>query len=404
MRLGTSGFVGARLKEAREARGVTGVDLADMLSIKPQTVYAYQSGDASPSPQVMEAISDRLGFPLEYFRRPAVPQDTASIFWRANSSATRVAQLRAEVRLTWMKELMGYFRGYFDFPPVNMPPIQLKKDFRAWTGQEIEDAAVKCRHFWGLGDGPLPDVTGELEANGVVVSSIKVGVDNLDAFSQWSTVDNTPYVILGLDKSSACRGRFDAAHELGHLILHKNVDRKRVNDSKDWKTLEDQAHRFASAFLMPADSFSKEVWAPSLDTFIAMKRRWKASAASMIMRCKYLGLINEDQEKRLWINRNRRGWQKSEPLDDKMEREATSLVPKAIAMLVDENVRRKEQILIDTCLPATDLEEVTSMPFGYFREKPAPVIPIPKAFVFPSDQERGNGGGVVVPFGRAKGS
>jgi len=51
MRLGTTGFVGQRLKEAREARGLSGVDLADMLGVKPQTIYAYQGGDATPSPQ-----------------------------------------------------------------------------------------------------------------------------------------------------------------------------------------------------------------------------------------------------------------------------------------------------------------------------------------------------------------
>jgi len=296
---------------------------------------------------------------------------------------------------------MSYFREYFDFPAVNLPSINVPRNFRSLMSDQIEATAVACRQFWGLGEGPIPDVVGELEANGIVISTIKVDADNLDAFSQWSSLDRTPYVVLSADKPSEARARFDAAHELGHLVLHRHIDRKRLNDSKDWKLLEDQAHRFASAFLMPSHSFSKEIWAPTLDTFIALKQRWRVSAAAMVMRCKYLGLLNEEQEKRLWINRNRRGWQKVEPLDDKIEKEDPSLIPKSIAMLVEANVRRKEQILLDSCLPASDLEEITCMPFGYFRQQPAPVVPMPKSRTFiPSGDEPS--GGVVVQFEKAR--
>ena len=158
MRLGTTGFVGQRLKEAREARGLSGVDLADMLGVKPQTIYAYQGGDATPSPQIMQAIGERLGFPVAYFMRHALPEDCAGIFWRANNSATRIAQQRAEVRLTWLKELMSYFREYFDFPAVNLPSINVPRNFRSLMSDQIEATAVACRQFWGLGEGPIPNV------------------------------------------------------------------------------------------------------------------------------------------------------------------------------------------------------------------------------------------------------
>ena len=401
MRVGTSGFVGQRLREAREARGLSGVDLADMLGVTPQLIYAYQSGDATPSPQVMEIITERLGFPTAFFMRAPLADDNAGIFWRANNSATRIAQRRAEARLIWLKELMSYLRDYFDFPEANIPSLPLPKNFRSLTSEHIEVAANSCRSYWGLSGGPLPDVIGILESNGIIVAQIKVDAEDLDAFSQWSSLDNTPYVVLSCDKPSAVRSRFDAAHELGHLILHRHIDRKRLNDSKDWKLLEDQAHRFASAFLLPAPTFSKEIWAPSLDTFISLKQRWKVSAAAMIMRCRYLGVISEEQEKRLWINRNRRGWPKVEPLDDKIERETPNLIPRAIEMLVDENVRRRDQIVSDLSIPPTDLEEIGGVPFGYFRTQTAPVVPIPKAstFVRSNADDEGN---VVNLFDRAK--
>ena len=372
-----------------------------MLGVTPQLIYAYQAGDATPSPQVLATLTERLGFPPMFFTRVAASEDAAGIFWRANHSATRIAQKRAEVRLTWLKELMAYLRDYFDFPDQNVPTIDLP-NFRALTGEQIEHAAEICRTYWKLGDGPIADVIAELESNGIITAQIKVDVADLDAFSQFSALDATPYVILASDKPSGVRARFDAAHELGHLILHRNVERRRLNDSKDWKLLEDQAHRFASAFLMPAKTFSAEMWAASLDTFISLKQRWKASAAAMIMRCKYLGLISEEQEKRLWINRNRRGWAKSEPLDDKIERETPNLIPRAIDMLIAEKVRRSDQILLDLALPAVDLEEISGLPFGYFTSKPAQVIPLLKSHVLARDRSADGENNVVSLFDRVK--
>ena len=49
---------------------------------------------------------------------------------------------------------------------------------------------------------------------------------------------------LGSDKNYRARSRFDAAHELGHLVVH--------GDSYGVKQVEQQAHMLAAGFLMPA--------------------------------------------------------------------------------------------------------------------------------------------------------
>lgn len=112
------------------------------------------------------------------------------------------------------------------------------------------------------------------------------------------------------DKASAVRQRFDAAHELAHVLLHRSVENKRLNTAADNKIIEDQAHYFANALLLPADQFVNEVWAPTLDAMIALKDRWKVSVGAMIKRCEALELVDRDQAQRLWINYNRRGWRK----------------------------------------------------------------------------------------------
>lgn len=378
MRPGTPGFVGARLAEARAARGLTGVAFAELLGVRPQSITYYEQDKTSPHPDVMEKISSQLNLPVSYFMRPAFLGDDANIFWRSNTSATKSARTRAEIRLVWLKETMAYLRQFFDFPTPHLPRFSLPADFHAISGEHIEELAAECRRYWGLGDGPMPDVIAELESNGIVLSRIHVGVDNLDAFSQWSKYDDTPYTVLGVDKASAVRCRFDAAHELAHLLLHQNVERKRINSPADFKIIEDQAHRFASAFLMPAATFTKEVWTASLDTFKAVKPRWGASIAAMIMRCRYLGIITDDQERRLWINMNRRGWRKEEPFDDKIKAEKPRLIGRAIEMLIEEQVRGTEQILLDLHLSPSDLEEISGLEHGFLRKQSAEVMPFPR--------------------------
>jgi Zn-dependent peptidase ImmA (M78 family)/transcriptional regulator with XRE-family HTH domain len=368
MRVGTSGFVGSRLREARTARGLSGVDLAGMLGVKPQMVSLYEAQKSTPSPQVMDMICACLGFQISYFMQESLPEDRSGIFWRSNSAATKTAQSRCETRLIWMKESISYFSEFFDFPQVTIPCLSRAENFKGLRNEQIEAAAAETRKIFGLGDGPIPDVVAELEEHGAMVARIVVGADSLDAFSQWSELDGRPYVVLGTDKASACRSRFDAAHELAHLVLHRGLDKKRINDTSDWALIEEQAHRFAAAFLFPSAAFFREVWAPSLDTFKSLKKRWKVSISFMGMRANHLGMMNEDQNKRFWINRNRRGWNKVEPLDDEIPFEEPNLLKKSVEMLVTENVRRKTQIISDLRLPESEVEEIANLPFGYFKE------------------------------------
>lgn len=400
MRLGTHGFSGARLRQARQARGLFGTDLARMVGVKSQSISAYEKDKATPSPQVMEALSQRLDFPTAFFTREPLPEEPAPIFWRASNSATRIAQARAEARLEWLRDVVDYLRQSFNFPAPDVPNLGLPHDFRAIRSDDLEAAAMQCREAWGLGDGPLSSIVGVMEEHGIITAQIEVCAPKLDAFSQWSS-DGTPYVLFATDKASAARRAFDAAHELAHLCAHRGVDRVRVRDAADWKLLENQAHRFASAFLMPERSFTRELWTPSLDAFAALKPRWRVSVRAMVMRCRDLGIISADQVGFLYREMNRRGWGRKEPHDDALPVEGPSLVPSGVRMLVDAGVRRADQILAELALPAADLEELTDAPRGFYTAAPAPVV----AMLTPKTSDATSApqsGGVVVGFDRAK--
>lgn len=378
MRQGTQGFSGARLRQARRARGLSGVDLADMVGVKSQTISAHELDKSTPSPQLVEQLATVLNVPPAFFLLAAPKNASNAIFWRANSTATRIAQERAEVRLEWFQEIVGYFRTYFDFPRANLPELGFSSDFKSIKAAQIESAAKECRNLWGLGLKPISNIVADLEENGILVTTMALEVDKLDAFSQMSEIDFTPYIVLGEDKASGPRRNFDAAHELGHLVLHSKVDRKHINIASDLKIIESQAHHFARAFLLPADAFEGDLWAPSLDAFVSLKTKWNASAQAMIFRCADLEIIDVEQQQSLWINANRRGWRKKEPLDDTIQMSQPGLMTKSVEMLVEEKVRRPDQIVSDLGLPAREVEDLTRMPRGYFSGKDAAVVPLAK--------------------------
>jgi Zn-dependent peptidase ImmA (M78 family) len=203
-----------------------------------------------------------------------------------------------------------------------------------------------------------------MENNGIVASRIFVGAEKLDAFSQWSSAFQIPFVVLSRDKASAARQRFDAAHELAHLVLHRGVDPKRLNSASDYKIVEDQAHYFACSLLLPAEEFSADLWVATLDGMLSIKERWKVSVGAMIKRCEALDIIDDEGARRLWINYNRRGWRTGEPLDGKLDKERPRLLRRSINQLLAEGERSVSQILSSLRLAPRDVEELCDLDTG----------------------------------------
>lgn len=364
MRVGTFGFIGARLSQARQARGINGTELADLLGMSPQSISQYEHGKQSPSPETLSLISDKLNVPLSYFTRDMGPSESNPVYWRGRTTATRAARDRAEIRLIWIREIIDYLAEFFEFPALDIPIFDTPKDFRQISTEHLELAASHVRAHWQIADGPMPDLLLEMENNGIVVSRIHVGAEKLDAFSQWSSFHRLPFVVLGRDKASAVRQRFDAAHELAHICLHRNIDPKRLNTASDYKILEDQAHYFASSLLLPPDEFANELWSPTLDGMLALKERWKVSVGAMIKRCEALDIIDDEGARRLWINYNRRGWRKGEPFDGKLEKERPRLLRRSISQLLAEGEQTISQILAALPLSARDIEELCDLDAG----------------------------------------
>ncbi|MGW3365274.1 ImmA/IrrE family metallo-endopeptidase [Streptosporangium canum] len=163
-----------------------------------------------------------------------------------------------------------------------------------------------------------------LEANGVRLFSLPPDCLDIDAFS---TINSTTSFIFLNTRKTGERGRFDAAHELGHLLLHCE---HRIPHGRD---SESEANDFASAFLMPrAGIIAQRLHNASTDRILSAKRKWGVSAMALTYRLHKLGLLSEWRYNQTVKELSRRGYRRGEP-DSSMVRESSQLLAKVFEAL-----------------------------------------------------------------------
>jgi Zn-dependent peptidase ImmA (M78 family)/DNA-binding XRE family transcriptional regulator len=364
MRPGTPGFSGARLREAREARGLSVVSLADIAGVSSQAIYQYEKkGGNSPGPEVLSKIAAGMNLPEAFFLQPERTRPETTVYYRSLSSATKTARRRADSRLRWVQDLVAYVEEYVALPELNVPTFELPDDPRLISDADIEQVADALRRYWRLGEGPIANMVLLLENQGIVVARGPLGAEALDGVSTHD--GERPFIFIGTDKGTPVRWRFDAAHELGHVLLHYNIAQEHFQHPELHKRIEQQAHRFASSFLLPLAPFGEDLFAANLDVFRSLKPKWKTSIAMMIMQAKYGDYISDDMERKLWITMSRRKWRTNEPLDDTMEPEVPRLLRRSIELILDEGAQTADDIVNRLQLSRVDVESLTGLPEGF---------------------------------------
>ncbi len=363
MRSGTPGFSGARLREARESRALSVISMAELAGVSTQAIYQYEADRNSPGPEVLAKIAVAANLPEAFFLQPARDPQEHTIYYRSMSSATKTARRRADSRLNWVRDIVAYVEEFVALPETNLPRFELPDDPMLISDPDIDLVADEVRRYWRLGEGPIANVVLLLENQGVVVARGPLGAETLDGVS---THDGTrPVIFIGTDKGTPARWRFDAAHELGHVLLHGQVRQDGFQHPDHHKRIEQQAHRFASSFLLPLAAFGEDLFAANLDVMRSLKPKWKTSIAMMIMQAKYGGYISEETQKRLWIGMSRRKWRTAEPHDDTMEPETPRMLRRSLELILEQGAQTADDVTDRLRLTPTDIESLTDLPRGF---------------------------------------
>lgn len=315
-------FQPARLTLARQRRGLTKVALADKVGLSSRRISGYENEGAPPPPPALRNLSRVLGYPVEYFYRPlgTVPSPD-NVSFRSFSRMTASARDGALASATTGVELASYLDRELHLPSPNLPDLR--------DARPVE-AAAALRSSWGLGLDPAPNLIHLVESHGVRVFSLIEEFSALDAFSLW--VDGTPFVFLTRHKSPE-RGRWDVAHELGHLLLHLETPPKGPSQEAD-------ADEFARELLLPERGVDpRAVASPSLHFVRAEKVWWGVSAMAYIRQLHEIGRLSDWQYRSLVIEATQAGYRREE---GDIERESSSLLPKALALLAEEGVGVEE--------------------------------------------------------------
>lgn len=311
-------FEPSRLAIVREARGLLKTELAEAVEVTAAAIGQYENGTARPRAAVIGRLAIALSVPPQFFAgSPAAKLPEQDVHFRRLRSATKRDRTKALARLSLMSDLIGHLEHWVELPVVDIPSL---------VDQEPTRAASKLRAEWHVGQGPIASMTRLLEVHGVAVARLQLSAE-LDAFSCW--IRGRPYVVLVADKADAARSRFDAAHELGHLLLHPDAH---PGD----QLLEREAHAFAAEFLMPAQSIRSELPARvDWRALLQLKMRWGVSMAALLRRARDTDVISESAYKRGMVAMSRYQWRRNEP-GELPHQEEPSLLRRAIDLVSSE--------------------------------------------------------------------
>ncbi|MDO8879061.1 MAG: XRE family transcriptional regulator [Pseudolabrys sp.] len=359
-----------RIREARESRGLTPDEFAEALDVSRQAVAQYETGQASPSGEVLSKIIAITAQPPLFFTTPRERARQGTPFWRSLKRMEQHHRRRITRRLEWVRDITAYVGEFIDLPPVNLPKIDF--DPENAIDDDIEKAAETLRDHWNLGRRAILNLASVLEANGIVIVREVVDCPDMDAVSCWQ--GGRPYLLSSGEVISGPRSKYNLAHELGHILLHASVELSIDNLSR----IERQANRFAGAFLLPRETFSNEVLGTSVSYFKSLKARWGVAIAAMAYRCKDLKIFNENQHSYLMRQMNALRIRNPEPLDEMFPVEKPSMLAQSLKMLIEEGVQNREQVETALTLNLGDIESLCGVPKGFLDARVVQFQPRPR--------------------------
>jgi Zn-dependent peptidase ImmA (M78 family) len=319
--------------------GFTKGELATQLGVDLRSVSAYESGEYLPRRDTVKKLTQVSKFPAEFFFGDNLEEphtDSASFRSMAKMRARHRDMALSQGTVAFL--FSRWIEQHFELPKVELPDLGNERS--------PEAAADSLRRYWGIGELSIRNMVHLLEAKGVRIFSLAIDTREVDAFSLWK--ESTPFIFLNNRKSSE-RSRYDAAHELAHLVLHRHAFPR-------GREAEREADEFAAAFLMPrASVIAKAPRTPTLADLIKLKRIWTVSLAALNCRLYAVDMLSEWQYRTFCIQIAKRGYRFNEP--NEAPRETSLILPKVFDALHNEGITRS-QVARELFVPQSELEQL----------------------------------------------
>jgi Zn-dependent peptidase ImmA (M78 family)/DNA-binding XRE family transcriptional regulator len=297
-------MIGKRLKLARAAAGLSLRDLAERIGnrVSAQQIGKYERDEDVPSSGVLIALGHALGVSVDYLvGDQEMVLEGVEFRKKQITSKKEQAQIQAKAlhlieRYLMVEEILGLPSAEWDKPrEAPFPVVEIG---------EADRAAQYLREHWNLGIDPIPNLVELLEDRGikVLVVNSEENIDGLSAQVRRSRGEPVPVIVIRRGVHGE-RQRFNLAHELGHMVMEVQGDDK---------FREKAAHRFAGAFLMPAEALWSNVGrhrsSIGWSELFALKQLLGASVQAIAYRCGDLGIFPPSLSQKLFREFSRLGF------------------------------------------------------------------------------------------------
>ncbi|MEX2193863.1 MAG: XRE family transcriptional regulator [Thermoleophilaceae bacterium] len=275
----TAAWVGRRIREAREAAGLSQVELAAALGKTQTAVSQWEGGKRAPALDDLVQISETTGNDVRELMPPSSPREPVHMLMRA-----AVADLSPELAQQLQEFVLD---AEAQGPMEAVITVSADRPLRAAQevlsrGQLVDPEAVR----------PPVDVEALALMCGVTVLHRRFHHELAGLLVE---IDHHPVIGVNKAQNPVGRRRFSLAHELGHHVLRHHdrfhLDLGTVADGNpptyDWR-LEREANDFAANVLMPADEV-RRCFEASADV-PDLAERFGVSRLAMGYRLRGLGL------------------------------------------------------------------------------------------------------------------
>lgn len=305
---------------ARESRGLSQSDLAKRLNVTQGKISKIESGLLNPTDEMISELRNILSYPESFFYQSQNIYSLGMSFYRKHKTLTKSIQVYTNANINIERIQIQKLLNSVQLSN-KIEHIEIDKS----KNMGPEKIARLVRKLWNVKRGPIENLTKLLEEAGIIVVFTDLGTSKFSGVSVLS--ENGTYIIFVNSNMPSDRIRFTLAHELGHIIMHRQSQSE---------SMEPEADLFASEFLMPSEDISHQLYKLSLEKLANLKVYWKVSMQAILKRAEQLGKITERYARYLWMQMGKYGYRTNEPSQFNIPIEKPTLLAEIIQVHLTE--------------------------------------------------------------------
>jgi Zn-dependent peptidase ImmA (M78 family) len=305
---------------AREVNGLNQKELSSKVGITQGALSKIELGLLPASKEMIESFSKELGFPASFFVQDGNLYEP-TLYYRRKYRTSKKILSRAKAEMNLIRISVQQLLKTVELDSPQIPYFDVETDGAP------ETIAKKLRDYWQVPKGPIGNLISLIESKGIVIIYTNFDSDDVSGSGMF-TIDRVPIIYINANMPM-CRKRFTICHELFHILAHVNSS---VDESRD---IEKEANRFASEFLMPSDTiYSHLTGRITVSKLADLKKYWKTSMSSILVKANSLHLITERHYRTLWTQMA--PFKKNEPKELEPPTENPKIIPKVIDLIKKE--------------------------------------------------------------------